>query len=118
MKRRATRSGRMHSSWTSRARRLHRRGPGCTVGASKGDVMKLEGEVVLITGGGSGIGLALGRGLLAKKNTVIVSGRNAHKLAQAKEANPGLHVVEHDVCSEASSRAVLERVVKDHGRLS
>ena len=80
--------------------------------------MKLENHVVLITGGGSGIGLALARGFLERKNTVIAAGRRAARLAQAKEANPGLHVIECDVTDEAQTRAALDRIQRDYGRLS
>lgn len=80
--------------------------------------MKLENHVVLITGGGSGIGLALARGLLARKNTVIAAGRSASRLAQAKEATPGLQVIECDVTDKAQAKAAIDRIRKDHGRLS
>jgi len=80
--------------------------------------MKLENHVVFITGGGSGIGLALARGLLERNNTVIVSGRKAAKLAEAKQGNPGLHTIEADVTDLARSKAALDSIVKQFGRLS
>jgi hypothetical protein len=39
--------------------------------------MKLEGKRVLITGGSSGIGLAIARALLAKGARIAISGRRA-----------------------------------------
>jgi uncharacterized oxidoreductase len=80
--------------------------------------VKLENHVVLITGGGSGIGLALARGLLARKNTVIAAGRRASRLAQAKDASSGLQVIECDVTDEAQAKAAIDRITKDYGRLS
>ena len=43
----------------------------------------LEGKVVLVTGGGSGIGLAVARGLLREGAKVAIAGRNEGRLAEA-----------------------------------
>jgi len=45
--------------------------------------MNLEGKRVLITGGSSGIGLAIARTMLAKGARVVVTGRNEKRLAEA-----------------------------------
>lgn len=47
--------------------------------------MNIEGKRVLITGGSSGIGLALARALLAKRAKVVISGRRPDVLARAVE---------------------------------
>lgn len=62
--------------------------------------MKLSGNAVLITGGGSGIGLALAEELKKLGNEVIVAGRSAAKLADAKAK--GLHTLTVDMMNEAS----------------
>ncbi len=80
--------------------------------------MKLEDHVVFITGGGSGIGLALARGFLERNNTVIVSGRNAAKLAEVKRSNRGLHTMESDVTDFAQSKSAIDSIVKQFGRLN
>lgn len=50
--------------------------------------MLTKGNTVLITGGSSGIGLALARKFLQAQNTVIITGRNARKLADVKAMFP------------------------------
>jgi uncharacterized oxidoreductase len=47
--------------------------------------MKLQGKRVLITGGSSGIGLALARSLLAKNARVVITGRRPDVLAAAAD---------------------------------
>jgi len=80
--------------------------------------MKLKNHVVVITGGGSGIGLSLARAFLAAENTVVITGRSATKLAEAKQANPGLDTIACDVTDPVQMKAALKSVVDKHGRLS
>jgi uncharacterized oxidoreductase len=52
--------------------------------------MKVGNNTILITGGGSGIGLSLARAFLRSDNTVIVCGRNPVKLEAVKKQHPGI----------------------------
>ncbi|PWW06572.1 putative oxidoreductase [Paenibacillus cellulosilyticus] len=52
--------------------------------------MKLSGNTLLITGGGTGIGLALAERFVNNGNTVIVCGRRENVLQDAKDKVPGL----------------------------
>ena len=72
--------------------------------------MKLFQKTVLITGGTAGIGLELATQLLARGNTVIVTGRDEQKIEEAKQANPGLHAFQSDV-SDPEAIAVLHAAV-------
>jgi NAD(P)-dependent dehydrogenase (short-subunit alcohol dehydrogenase family) len=50
--------------------------------------MQTTGHTVLVTGGGSGIGLALAGALAARNNTVVIGGRDQHKLERASSEVP------------------------------
>jgi uncharacterized oxidoreductase len=68
--------------------------------------MKLTGNTLLITGGGTGIGLALAERFIKNGNTVIVCGRRESVLQDARDKVPGLIA---RVCNleEASDRLAL-----------
>ncbi|HEY4122413.1 MAG TPA: SDR family oxidoreductase [Byssovorax sp.] len=51
--------------------------------------MKLEGQKVVVFGGGSGVGLAAARLLASHGAEVVISGRGADKLAKAAKESPG-----------------------------
>ncbi|HVK68624.1 MAG TPA: SDR family NAD(P)-dependent oxidoreductase, partial [Polyangium sp.] len=70
--------------------------------------MKLEGRSVLITGGGTGIGLALGRALVGAGAKVLLCGRREGPLREAAAELPGLAWTVADVADPAS-RADLVR---------
>src|ERR1700712_4438468 len=72
--------------------------------------MRTSNNTVMITGGTSGIGLALARDFLKRDNTVIVTGRDLGKLQQAKAALPKLHTIQSDV-SDARAIAQLHAQV-------
>ncbi len=57
-------------------------------------------QKVLITGGGSGIGLAIARKFLDSDSTVIITGRNLIKLEKVKAELPGIHIFQSDVTKE------------------
>ena len=59
--------------------------------------MKLEGRTVLITGGTSGIGLEMARQLIARHNTVLITGRDQRKLEEVKATLPDVHIFQSDV---------------------
>lgn len=72
--------------------------------------MKLSGNTVLITGGGSGIGLAFAERFMKAGNTVIVCGRREHVLQEAKEKVPGLITRVCDLNMESDRLALFDWV--------
>ncbi|PPK87664.1 putative oxidoreductase [Neolewinella xylanilytica] len=63
---------------------------------------------VLITGGGSGIGLALARKFLEQGHTVLITGRNRGKLEGVKKALPAIHIYPGDVTREEDVRRLVD----------
>lgn len=59
------------------------------------------GKHALVTGGGTGIGLAIAQALAAEGAKVTITGRRADVLEAAARATPGLHPLVMDVMEEA-----------------
>ena len=69
--------------------------------------MKLAGNTVLITGGSSGIGLALAEAFLAAGSMVGICARSADRLEAATAEHPALRATVCDVSSEADRANLL-----------
>lgn len=54
--------------------------------------MKTTGNTILITGGATGIGLALAEQFIKLGNNVIICGRREYKLKEASQKLPGIHI--------------------------
>jgi short-subunit dehydrogenase involved in D-alanine esterification of teichoic acids len=78
--------------------------------------MRLAERRILITGGGSGIGLALARAL-APENTVVIAGRDERKLEEARASTPRLRTLRLDVTSEEDARRAIGWVDEHLGGL-
>jgi uncharacterized oxidoreductase len=63
--------------------------------------MKLSGHTILLTGGSSGIGLALAHRLVAAGNVVIVTGRREGALDEVRRALPSVVTIPSDSGSAA-----------------
>lgn len=78
--------------------------------------MDLTSRIILVTVGGSGIGLELTRQLVALGNTVIICGRGAGKLAEAARL-AGAQALAGDVTVAQDQERLLSDVQAQHGRL-
>jgi len=74
--------------------------------------MKESGNRVVITGGTSGIGLALAEAMCAAKNEVLICGRRENRLAEAQSRIPGLRTFVCDL-SVAEGRRALHEFVRE-----
>jgi uncharacterized oxidoreductase len=80
--------------------------------------MKLTGNTILITGGGSGIGRGLAEALHQRKNQVIISGRRKDRLIEVAKANPGMAWVELNIEDPVNVSAVAAKVIAEYPGLN
>jgi len=78
--------------------------------------MKISNNTILITGGGSGIGLALAEALAQADNQVIVAGRSPNKLENA--AGKGLKTFTVDMADEKSIYTLAQNVTREFPSLN
>jgi len=77
--------------------------------------MKIRGKTILITGGGSGIGLEAAKQFLGAGAKVIITGRNLQKLEDAKKLYPGLIAFQSDASSEEDASKLYTTVAEMGG---
>jgi len=75
--------------------------------------MKINGNTVLITGGSTGIGLALAESFLKLENKVIICGRREERLIKAQKIHPNLYIKECDISSEAGRNSLYNWVTEN-----
>ena len=79
--------------------------------------MNLANNVVLITGGSSGIGLELSQ-RLSKNNKVIICGRSKDKLLEVKKKHPEIEIFQCDVSEQQQCYDLVKWIKKNHGQLN
>jgi uncharacterized oxidoreductase len=80
--------------------------------------MKKGGNTVLITGGGTGIGLALAKVFLNQGNEVVVCGRTRATLDEAKKRFPKLNIIVADVSNPVGREVIAEEIIKRFPKLN
>jgi len=75
-------------------------------------------RIALVTGGGSGIGLAIATTFVRAEITTIIIGRDRQKLdAAAKRLGPRCHPVQHDLDDLASIPGLVQQLVAGFGHI-
>lgn len=80
--------------------------------------MKMTGNTILITGGGSGIGRELAREFHALGNTVIVAGRTLKSLEETIDGRSGLHARTLDAADAADIQRFAAELARDFPALN
>ena len=80
--------------------------------------MEMTGRTWLITGGGTGIGLALAKAVAQRGNRVIICGRNRQHLDRACSEDPKLIARQCDVPDAANRSALVDWLAAEHSDLS
>lgn len=83
------------------------------------DAFSLRGETALITGGGTGLGLAMARAMSSAGARVMLVGRREAELAAAvQELGAGAAYVVHDVNQLERAPALVAQVEQAHGAIT
>ncbi len=80
--------------------------------------MKMTGNTILITGGGSGIGRGLAEAFHKLGNEVIIAGRRKDVLESTAAENPGMKFVIADVDSPDAVKTFAEKIAADFPALN
>lgn len=80
--------------------------------------MKISGNTILLTGGGSGIGREMTRRWHDLGNEVIITGRRLDALEETARGRPGIHPYVLDVTDAEAIADVAGRIVSDHPALN
>lgn len=80
--------------------------------------MKPTKNTIMITGGGSGIDLALAKDFLAKDSQVIIVGRSTGRLQRAKQQLPELVTYACDISNPDERDALVREIERNHDDLN
>jgi uncharacterized oxidoreductase len=79
--------------------------------------MQLQGHTVLVTGGATGIGLAIAERFLEAGSDVIICGRRESALREAQVKHPRLHTRVCDLADASQRVALADWAVREHPTL-
>jgi uncharacterized oxidoreductase len=80
--------------------------------------MQMNGNTILITGGGSGIGRALAEAFHAHGNQIIIAGRRQELLKEVTAANPGMKSAVLDIGNAQAVKTFAEQLKADFPSLN
>ncbi len=80
--------------------------------------MNVSENTILITGGASGIGLALTKKIVELRNKVLVIGRDKNKLENAKKAIPEIDIIQCDITNQNDLDSLLVTIENNYPELN
>ncbi|UII26930.1 SDR family NAD(P)-dependent oxidoreductase [Fulvivirga maritima] len=80
--------------------------------------MNIKNNTVLVTGGGSGIGLEIAKYFYDHGSEVIICGRRAEVLEEARGAMPNLHILVCDLSNAEERVRLVENILVDFPQLN
>jgi uncharacterized oxidoreductase len=80
--------------------------------------MKISNNKILITGGGSGIGLGLTERFVKENNTVIICGRRENKLKEIAKLHPSVITRKCDLSLASEREALYKWISSEHSDLN
>jgi uncharacterized oxidoreductase len=80
--------------------------------------MKLSGNTIFITGGGSGIGRGLAEAFHQLGSQVIIAGRRKDKLKEVIDTNPGMQSIELDIANATNIKEVAQELITKYPSLN
>ena len=80
--------------------------------------MRITGNTILITGGGSGIGRALAEAFHAEENQVVIAGRRKELLDATTAANPGMKSAIFDIGNGSAIPSFADKLKADFPTLN
>jgi len=80
--------------------------------------MKMTGNTILITGGGSGIGRGMAEAFHALGNQVIIAGRRQEVLDSVTAASPGMKSLTLDITNAESIRSFADQISQTYPKLN
>ena len=85
---------------------------------TRGEIMNLKGNTVLVTGGGRGIGRGLAEMFHAAGSRVIIAGRDQARLAEVQRGHDGIETMALDLSDAASTSRFAAEVIERHPDLN
>jgi uncharacterized oxidoreductase len=76
--------------------------------------MRIKGNTIFITGGGSGIGRGFAEAFHKLGNQVIIAGRRRKRLDAVVAANPGMAALELDIADPASIDSAARHLIREY----